>query len=497
MQQNEEKLKIELKQNVIATRVLWVSVILGVICNYFGGSPIDVIVVLLTLGLAVALVFTFTSSKKLLTSWMKYFAFGGLIIHAIVITMVHHSLNSIFLLFFNLIFISLFLKVSLIILIYISNIIMIFSFYVIYGGSMYVGYANMQGLLIILFYMCLACVILCELVRLITNLQEVTQKQFQEAQDNRNFLQNVLIKITDSVQFLKKFSDQVSKDMSDAATASEEMSSSFNEVAASTEAQFASTEAIHEYIDQNTKHMETIVAETDELKQFVVNNTTIIENGNMTLTQMMEQYEHLANIINETAALMEEFNEQNKNIDGILNSINDIAGQTNLLSLNANIEAARAGEHGRGFTIVAGEIRKLSESSSQSVGMIGQILNSLLEKSNEISGKISAGQEVIKKNHQYNQNTLEVFKEISNFNEVVKKNTQNVHQKMTDLNKNSLIVANQTKEITDSTGTISEAISSIVTNADGQNQMLQSISKNFYELDELINNLTYMTDSVK
>ncbi|HWT74873.1 MAG TPA: hypothetical protein VN258_09180, partial [Mobilitalea sp.] len=220
MQQNEEKLKIELKQNVIATRVLWVSVILGVICNYFGGSPIDVIVVLLTLGLAVALVFTFTSSKKLLTSWMKYFAFGGLIIHAIVITMVHHSLNSIFLLFFNLIFISLFLKVSLIILIYISNIIMIFSFYVIYGGSMYVGYANMQGLLIILFYMCLACVILCELVRLITNLQEVTQKQFQEAQDNRNFLQNVLIKITDSVQFLKKFSDQVSKDMSDAATAS-------------------------------------------------------------------------------------------------------------------------------------------------------------------------------------------------------------------------------------------------------------------------------------
>jgi methyl-accepting chemotaxis protein len=242
--------------------------------------------------------------------------------------------------------------------------------------------------------------------------------------------------------------------------------------------------------------METIVSDTNELKQLVVNNAKIIDSGNLTIKEMMEEYKHLTKIINETAELMKEFNEQNKNIDEILSSINDIAQKTNLLSLNANIEAARAGEHGRGFTVVAGEIRKLAESSAQSVGMIGQILNSLLEKSNEITGKINVGQEVIHKNNEYNKNTMQVFHEISNFNEVVMKNTQSVHQKIIDLNKNSMIVASQTKEITDSTGTIADAISSIVTNADGQNQMLQSISKSFYELDGLINNLTNMTDKV-
>jgi len=493
MQQNEEKLKIEQKQNEIATRVLWVSVILGVICNYFGGSPMKVIVVLSTLGLAVALIFTLSSVKKLFTPWMKYFAFVGLIVHAILITMVHQSLNSVFLLFFNLIFISLFLKASLIILIYISNIIMIFSFYIIYGGKMFVGYDNMQGLLIILFYMCLACVILCELVRLISNLQKITTKQYQEAEENRNFLQNILVQVTESVQFLKKFSEQVTRDMSEAATASEEMSSSFNEVAASTEAQFASTEAIHEYTGLNSKHMETIVTDTDELNQLVLDNTTIIESGNGSLQEMMKHYEHLNLVINETSSLMEEFNEQNKSIDSILSSISNIAGQTNLLSLNANIEAARAGEHGKGFTVVAVEIRKLAESSSQSVNMIGSILNSLLEKSDMISNKIKDGQEVMQKNWLYSQNTLKAFEEISKFNEIVKKNTHSVHKKVADLNKNSLIVAGQTKEITDSTGAIADAITNIVATADGQNQMLQSISKSFYELDGLISNLTYLT----
>ena len=70
--------------------------------------------------------------------------------------------------------------------------------------------------------------------------------------------------------------------------------------------------------------------------------------------------------------------------DEILNFINSISSNTNLLGLNAAIEAARAGEHGRGFTVVANEIRKMADNSSNSIKDIKDILNRIQEKSTGI-----------------------------------------------------------------------------------------------------------------
>lgn len=75
---------------------------------------------------------------------------------------------------------------------------------------------------------------------------------------------------------------------------------------------------------------------------------------------------------------MHRINEASQNIGNIISEIEDIASQTNLLSLNASIEAARAGEAGRGFAVVADQIRKLAEQSTQSAVDTRQLIEGSL-----------------------------------------------------------------------------------------------------------------------
>ena len=107
---------------------------------------------------------------------------------------------------------------------------------------------------------------------------------------------------------------------------------------------------------------------------------------------MLEMSETVGQASDATAGLLEQMN----TITGILNDINAIAGQTNLLSLNASIEAARAGEHGKGFAVVADQIRVLSEDSRKSADSIKEIILTLTETVNGVVDKISAGADAAK-----------------------------------------------------------------------------------------------------
>lgn len=85
-----------------------------------------------------------------------------------------------------------------------------------------------------------------------------------------------------------------------------------------------------------------------------------------------------------------------KNTDEVLNFVKNIASQTNLLGLNAAIEASRAGDHGRGFSVVANEIRKLSNSSSQSINEINSTLSKIEHSVHNISEGITSTTDTFK-----------------------------------------------------------------------------------------------------
>ncbi len=134
--------------------------------------------------------------------------------------------------------------------------------------------------------------------------------------------------------------------------------------------------------------LEHEVANAAEALTIARENARLADSGTRVIVRASEQMRAIACSAEGAATSIGQLGDETAQITSIVNTIREIADQTNLLALNAAIEAARAGEHGRGFAVVADEVRKLAERTSNATTEITGMISTVQDGTREAIGRV-------------------------------------------------------------------------------------------------------------
>ena len=271
-----------------------------------------------------------------------------------------------------------------------------------------------------------------------------------------------------------KVSVQAASAIDEVTSTMHEMSINVQNVVKNTQVQASSVAETSASIDQMVTSIQRVADTAKLLVDISHRSREEVQTGMVTMDKATEGLNRTSHAIQSSAEIIDVLGRRADDIGKIIEVIDDLAEQTNLLALNAAIEAARAGEHGLGFAVVAEEVRKLAEKSTQSTKEISELIQGIQKEAREAVDNMEKSTSMVQEGLLLNKDLSVALEKISNVVSEVYKFSQEIGAATMEQSSGSSQIAKATNRLTEITQEIN---SSVEEQASGSQAVVRAMEK--------------------